>query len=323
MSLVITGASGVTPASPPRTETYEQDSIYDSAHDILGEIEGVWARLMSETERRLDTPAKESKRLFHSYQLGGSRDYLSLVLLGGEKMRGDAELIENMGTLATESQVREKPMRKILADRLNLSPGSAKKATKKHLSEGAILNDARWWVTKNDLFMLGAIHVGKEFHLTNKRPHRSLMWDNENNRFRVLGRELFLLQIHGYQRIQSKKRMGVVFAPPNGPYEKFTLSRCRKRIDEVKSLDALKPILGNLYNNSCNRTPIKKEGAKASSIDIPAQSSSTRPENTSPKPNVGKPGAGDASKAGSSITNPSDVNPEEKMAADDFFGAIR
>ncbi|NGX38851.1 MAG: hypothetical protein KR126chlam1_00166 [Chlamydiae bacterium] len=263
--------------SPPSSRYSEL--VYTSKKTLQEEMKGLYADLSRETPKgKLLPPKQEALRGYTAYELGSDTN-LPFIILGAADIREDEDLLHSFGTLATEPQANEREVKKFLAKSLVLSPKTAKKITKNHLTRGSIVNDSNWSVFRNDMFMLGAIHAGKEFHVVTQKKGKisdKLLWDKKNNRPRVLGREIYLLYLHGFQRIDADKNMGVVFAPPAEPYKNLTLTDCRNAIASIKSVKDIREIFEAIYANRCTRSPLD-------SIDpnSPPRNYSTRDSQTS------------------------------------------
>ncbi|WP_068470151.1 hypothetical protein [Candidatus Protochlamydia phocaeensis] len=180
---------------------------YYTEKTLFAETIVQWSRISREVPNpsmRLESPKKEVKRAFEAY-INAFKGLLPLVLLGGKEIR-TLEYEKNFGVLAIkESQVDEKVMGAFLRTTFSSLQESLslKKRVKLHVTEGAILNATKWWLYINDLAILGAIHADKEFHVVSEEkeslPFEDL-WDVKNARPRVLGRELAMLMIAGYER---------------------------------------------------------------------------------------------------------------------------
>lgn len=73
---------------------------------------------------------------------------------------------------------------------------------------GSILESKTWTLLANDAWLIGSIHAGTEFHFASPLTCRNL-WDDNNNRLTVTGREVIGIVSHGYEvrrPIPSSKR---------------------------------------------------------------------------------------------------------------------
>lgn len=238
---------------------------------LLEETRKDWGKITKEVPNKsmqLEPIKKEVARAFQGYQcaLNGQ---LPFMILGDETLRSEQSLLNNVGTLATEPQTDQKVTEKFLKEVMNIPQKDRqfKEVVKTHLTQGAVLNDSNWWLYRNDLFMLGAIHARKEFHIASKRgvePRDDQLWDKENGYSRVLGRELVMLEMAGYKRVQGPSKLGIVFTPPReGTVAPLTLTQCRQRFAELKSAADIRGILGNQVTNTCARNPVSNENAPA------------------------------------------------------------
>ncbi len=194
--------------------------VYQSATELYKEIRPQWAKIIKHVGIQLKPPKAEAQRGFDAY-MNAMSSHMPIVLLGAENMREDMELIYNMGTLATDPQVDIKDISKHIALTHDLKPGKPlKMQVERHVKAGAIVNDSNWWIFRNDLFMLGAIHAGKEFHISyagikpgrHGIPPREVLWDDKNKRPRALGREILMLAASGFTPKFFKR--GLSFVPP-------------------------------------------------------------------------------------------------------------
>lgn len=234
------------------TSIYSKTSFYN-------EVAKMWPSIVKETDRPLKKPKDEIERGFEAYE--NALNNSGIVVLGSEALRENKILIENLGTLATEPQANEKVMRTFLR-KINPNLPSPKQAAKQHLTLGAVINDSNWWIFRNDTLMLGALHGQKDFHLVTDREGdipNSLLWDKEAKRPRVLGRELIMLHLHGYQRIQTPRNyLGIFFAAPTEP-KLLTLKECRTAIGNVKDVKQIREIFDRTFRNSPVREPVEEK----------------------------------------------------------------
>lgn len=238
---------------------------------FTAEVKNNWAVITKEVQRsnlKLLPRDKEIKKGFEAYE-NAKTSYLPLMILGNQDLRTDKELIQNVGTLATETQVNIKEMKHFLQDAWDINITTDAKAAKvfkkelaAHVSKGAILNESNWWPFRNDCFMLGAIHGEREIHIASKKgelPTKDLLWDDKEKRPRVLGRELIMLKLAGYQRIEHKENtLSIVLAPPIVA-RNITFSDVRQELKKVKSINEVKEIFETIVTNDCSRTPINKK----------------------------------------------------------------
>lgn len=220
---------------------------------LFSEIRPIWSEIAREipnASMRIGSPKVEAKRGAEAYE-NAFNGFLPFVILGNEKIREEETLLQNMGTLATDPQVNQKKISRFLdtTSPSKMNGKQLKTAVKIHTTQGAILNDSNWWLFRNDMFVLGSIHSGKEFHLASKagkEPSDDLLWDAEHNRPRVLGRELIMLAAAGYQKAEQTtyRKKGRVtplnlehafFLPEGKQTTELMLSACRKKFAEIKS----------------------------------------------------------------------------------------
>lgn len=145
---------------------------------------------------------------YRSLAFGGEVDYgykmyvncfnasLGMLVLGDESIRGDKKLLTNLGATSVTTS------------------GPAVQAINSNsptrLHQGAVLNEKYWWPFFNDCWVMGGVHGKHEFHLGHSDwPKDSELWDARNSRPKMLGRELLILSICGYE--VRKSALGMVF----------------------------------------------------------------------------------------------------------------
>lgn len=109
----------------------------------------------------------------------------------------------------------------------------------------AILGENPWSVLINDIFMLGVIHRDCEVHLAlpdGKMPAKEFLWNEKKGKFKPLGRELAMLLVCHFQRIDAPDKMGMVFVSPQKSEDNamVTLSELRNRISKITIQDIQK-----------------------------------------------------------------------------------
>jgi len=120
---------------------------------------------------------------------------LGMLVLGDEAIRGDKELLVNLGATSVTPSGATKVIKSGDANRIN---------------HGAVLNERYWWPFFNDCWVMGGVHGKHEFHLGyTDWPADSELWDKKNSRPKMLGRELLVLSISGYSL--RKSGLGMVF----------------------------------------------------------------------------------------------------------------
>jgi hypothetical protein len=219
--------------------------------NLLQEIQPMWSQIAREVPKKtmkIGIPKVEAERGARAYE-NAFNSFLPFVILGDATIREEETLIQNMGTLATDPQVNQKKISDFLEESLKLENKNKqlKSAVKVHTTQGALLNDSNWWPFRNDMFMLGSIHSGKEFHLAfknGKEPSDDSLWDNANKRPRVLGRELIMLALAGYKKVEKGQISACVnpidleqvyVLPKNYRASELTLTVCRKKFAEITS----------------------------------------------------------------------------------------
>lgn len=234
-----------------------------------------WAAITKEVPKenfKLQPPKVEIQKGFEAYEAARSPS-LNLIILGGPSIRTNQKLINNFGTLATDPQVDQKKVKKFMAKTLvqndenapnvkNTAAKAAKTAKQQlhdHLHQGAMINESNWWPYRNDLFILGAIHGERSFHIVGKKgqfPADELLWDYAEKRPHVLGRELIMLKAAGYQWIDAPETLGIVLAPPVDGPKLLTLSEMRDIILKVRTVEEIKTIFETKHSNDCERRKI-------------------------------------------------------------------
>jgi hypothetical protein len=114
------------------------------------------------------------------------------------------------------------------------------------LETGGVLCDGSWSVFKNDAAMLGVIHSGRSCYTSQLNTGDFLksmkkdLWDSENNRIKVLGREIAMLKASGYQQVvpEHQTRLhGFMYVPK----DRASLSSVRMH-DLVQAVDKINTI---------------------------------------------------------------------------------
>jgi len=237
-----------------------------------------WAAITKEVPKenfKLHPPKIEIQKGFEAYEAARTPS-LNLIILGGPSIRTNQKLINNFGTLATDPQVDQKKVKKFMAkvnlqnDENSINNSNVKNTTAKtakaakqqlrdHLHQGAMINESNWWPYRNDLFILGAIHGERSFHIVGKKgqmPADDLLWDYAEKRSHVLGRELIMLKAAGYQWIDAPETLGIVLAPPVGGPKLLTLTEMRENILRVQSVEEIKTIFETKHSNDSERKKI-------------------------------------------------------------------
>lgn len=125
------------------------------------------------------------------------RSSLGLLVLGDASIRGDRDLLVNLGVSSVTAD-----------DAAGVVTGDE---IEERRSRGAVLNELRWWPFVNDCWVLGGIHGRMEFHLGREQwPVEDEVWDGGTGRPRMLGRELMILSVAGYA-LEMAGSMGMVF----------------------------------------------------------------------------------------------------------------
>lgn len=121
---------------------------------------------------------------------------LEMLVLGDESIRGDKQLLSNLGATSVEPS---SPAAKAI-----------KSKDPSRINHGAVLNERYWWPFFNDCWVMGGVHGKHEFHLGHADwPDDAELWDASNARPKMLGRELLILSIAGY--VVRKSALGMVF----------------------------------------------------------------------------------------------------------------
>lgn len=136
--------------------------------------------------RGLPTWREEFAYGFDLYQ-NARQGMLGMMVLGDRTIRTDRDLLANLGaTSVTLANVARNAIR---------GQSRALRSTR-----GAVLNESYWWPFFNDCWVLGGIHGGMEFHLGRAGwPNDDELWDEDEGRPTMLGRELHILSLAGYE----------------------------------------------------------------------------------------------------------------------------
>lgn len=151
-----------------------KEPVHFTLKDFQALCKSQWAAINKENKGRNigKNPQHGAERIFAIY-FNTFNAPLPFVLLGLDRIRDDRLLRQNFG-LITEK------------------------------TEGAILGENPWSQFINDGFVLGASHARKEVFVLISNA-KGKIWDVASERLTILGRELAILQIAGYRRVQSEK----------------------------------------------------------------------------------------------------------------------
>jgi hypothetical protein len=195
--------------------------VYHSWQELHAEVAPIWSTLSKKAKIPLKSAEEEVQRGYKAYRNAMSST-MPFIILGTQEIRQDIALIHNMGTLATKPQIKPTQIKCYLAAANSQLPNNLlEEEMLKHLTSGAIVNDSKWWIFQNDLYILGAIHAGKDFHLCytgmkNKChkgiPMKEALWDDRYRRPKALGREFLMTAIAGYAPVTLDS--GLCFKPP-------------------------------------------------------------------------------------------------------------
>jgi hypothetical protein len=180
-------------------------------------IKSHWASLYKEEGNPGKNPKEALARACALYDIILNQTSPFVVI--GPGVRSNAELKANIGLLNSSSKEKK----------------SSKEIECLAL---AILGENPWSLLINDIFMLGVIHRACEVHLAlpdGKMPTKDLLWDEKKKKFKPLGRELVILSVCHFQRIEAPECMGMIFAPPqkSEDHATLTLSELRERISSL------------------------------------------------------------------------------------------
>lgn len=185
-----------------------RNTLY-TEQSLKTELGGLYSEYRKQMPRWYKDQYGEKEEIDRAWKLysNASRSQLSMLVLGDISIRGDKDLLKNMGTTAAY------PMTNPSAQTTGQNPRtSASNRT------GSVLNEQDWWPLPNDAWLLGGVNSLAQFHLASgTNPSDDLMWDASAGRPRVLGRELIGLFAFGYIRIKHghEAKLGIVFGPNN------------------------------------------------------------------------------------------------------------
>lgn len=120
-----------------------------------------------------------------------------------------------------------------------------------HLKKGSILFEAFWSLAINDGLIQGAIDGGKEIHIASSAGtvlsiQKDLLYDKDNNRPTVLGRELLNIAAQGYvQYKHDHPELGVVLIPSRKPSRRSMVS-LKDRIELIDNIKDINDIHTNI-----------------------------------------------------------------------------
>ena len=151
-----------------------------------------------------------SKEVNNAWRLysNAKANNLGMLVLGGEDIRTDADLTNNMGTTAAN------PVDNRSGTTVSASAPSGSNTT------GSVLKERFWWPMLNDAWVLGGLHGLAQFHLASPSiasVSDDSLWDAGAKRPRVLGREIIGLFNFGYVRVSHdhEAKLGIVFSADN------------------------------------------------------------------------------------------------------------
>ena len=157
-------------------------------------------------------------------------------ILGGEAVRKDPAILANFGVISNEPLISKV----IVFD------------SKELYHKGSVLSDKNWSIYKNDAFILGVIHARQIVHVTSENGNieNDDLFDTQNNRYRLLGREVTMLHHGGYRNIMHSNTdvLGFVFAcvfPQDA--ENVTFKSLMDSAEEAPSLDRIRAIFKDSY----------------------------------------------------------------------------
>lgn len=157
------------------------------------DIQSHWASIVRED---MGNPGKNpldaARRAYDIYK-NTYHGNLPFILLGANRIRENIPLVDNMGLVTAGHEKKKKNSQPI---------------------QGSILGEKQWSQLINDVFILGGMHGGKEFHLISdgQFPALDSLWNAKKNCMRSLGRELAILKLSGYQLAQTDAGHPIAFS---------------------------------------------------------------------------------------------------------------
>lgn len=185
-------------------------SNYTNAKHLEGMILTIWGEVSREHPgngkgKGVGTYKAEAKRCALLYGNAASKER-SFVVLGESSIRGDSALMANLGTISTNPVLSKKHVKASFQKVYPYLGRKIDQAVQMHITQGAVLNEGNWFILPNDIFMLGVIHSGKECHIATENgeiPEKEILWDEDADRPRVLGRELLQLYEAGFRVVEE------------------------------------------------------------------------------------------------------------------------
>jgi hypothetical protein len=113
------------------------------------------------------------------------------IILGGRFLRESSSIqeLKNFGVLSSGTPAISRHLISSIKD----------------VATGSIFCPSPWSLIRNDAFMLGALHSRHTFYIAGD-PTEEQLWDEEEKRLKVLGREISILASCGYEQVADSKQ---------------------------------------------------------------------------------------------------------------------
>lgn len=167
---------------------------------VKAKIDLVTERKAKETAEKLERKILPLVDKFFSQNydlyLNSSSTLLPLVLLGDSSLRNRELELNNFGVLSCGETAAPK---KVIS-------------TVPTLTHGSILNDGKWSILKNDVFILGVIHGHKTAYVASLGYEardellEEVFWDQGADRPALPGREITMLYHAGYRQVATEEQ---------------------------------------------------------------------------------------------------------------------
>lgn len=188
-------------------------------YGLSTEIRDNWAEICRVNNRK--PPAKNSKDAGERASVlyaNTCKSELPFVILG-RGIRANKELVANFKYITT------KTLDKRAVD----------------ICTGSILDGESWSQLKNDVFMLAVINSKKDVYVIPDENHsisEKTLWNPDEGCLTHFGREIAILCIAGYQRVQVNPDMGIVFqASCVNKLSEICLSQLMTKVKAFKLID--------------------------------------------------------------------------------------
>ncbi len=200
--------------------------------DFSQQVSEVWDSSLAKKQIKTSQASHREdfeKRCYKMY-LNAIEGILPFMVVGHEGLCESVEMLYNFGVLSTDEPFCKKEIKGPLPTEMH---------------QGAVLSQSNWSVLLNDSYIFGAIHARKSFHLyepEGRLPNKNF-WDDQNQRPRVLGREVMMLKAAGYIRLEHPyPSLEKVLIP--GADRRVGLKELIAAAEKTESLESIRVFIG-------------------------------------------------------------------------------